>query len=111
VIAIILSIDVEQRPLERRRDYRRPQRAAHRVATISWYNNPCTERTVLLKYLKTYLDTHLKIILLNHQNNYVERLSVDDDAAKSFNILATSLSVVHNYFDGPNNIIFRSVSS
>jgi len=25
--------------------------------------------------------------LLNHQNNYVERLSVDDNAAKNVNIL------------------------
>jgi len=43
------------------------------------------ERTVLLKYLKIELDTDLEIILLNHQNNYVERLSVDNTA-----------------FDGPN---------
>jgi len=27
---------------------------------------------------------------IDHQNNYVERLSVDDNAAKSFNILVTS---------------------
>jgi len=32
-----------------------------------------TERTVLLKYLKSLaLDTDLKIILLDYQNNYVE---------------------------------------
>jgi len=31
------------------------------------------ERMVLLKYLKIQLDINLKIILLNHQNNYVER--------------------------------------
>jgi len=36
-----------------------------------------------LKYLKIQLDTDLKIIFLDHQNNYVERY----DAAKSFNIL------------------------
>jgi len=29
--------------------------------------------------------------------------------AKSFNILATSLSVLHNYFDSLNKIIFKSV--
>jgi len=34
---------------------------------------------------------------LDHQNKYVERLSVDDNAAKSFNILATSLNVLYNY--------------
>jgi len=33
----------------------------------------CTEKTVLLKYLKIWLATDLQIILLNHQNNYVER--------------------------------------
>jgi len=48
--------------------------------------------------------------LLN-QNNYVERLSVDNNAAKNFNILAISLNVLHNYFDDSNKIIFRSVSS
>jgi len=36
---------------------------------------------------------------LDHQN-YVERL-------KYFNILATSLNVLHNYFDGPNKIYFQ----
>jgi len=39
------------------------------------------ERTVLLKYLKTELDADLKIILLDHQNNYIEHLSVDDNFA------------------------------
>jgi len=34
------------------------------------------------------LDTDLKIILLDHQNDYVECLSIDDNAAKTFNILA-----------------------
>jgi len=32
------------------------------------------------------------------------------NAAKSFNILANS-SALRNYFEGPNKIIFRSVSS
>jgi len=52
----------------------------------------------------------MKIILSDHQNNYVERLSVADNAAKSFNILVASLSVPHNYFDGPNKIISRFIS-
>jgi len=34
---------------------------------------------------------------LNHQNNYVERLSVDNNAAKNFNNLAISLNVLHNF--------------
>jgi len=29
----------------------------------------------LLKYLKIQLDTNLKIIILDHQNNYIERSS------------------------------------
>jgi len=29
-------------------------------------------------------------------------------AAKDFGVLATSLNVLHNYFDSPNKIIFRS---
>jgi len=32
----------------------------------------------------------LKIILLGHQNNY-ERLNVEDNAPKDFNILATNV--------------------
>jgi len=46
---------------------------------------------------------------LDHQNNYIEYLNVDN-AVKNFNILATSLSVLHNYSDS-SKIIFRSVSS
>jgi len=50
------------------------------------------KRTVLWKYLKIYLDTDLKIILLDQ-----ERLNIDETlmnkAAKNFNILATSLNV------------------
>jgi len=34
-----------------------------------------------------------------------------NNAAKNFDILATSLNISHNYFVGPNKIIFRSVSS
>jgi len=64
------------------------------------------ERTVLLKYLKILLDTDMKIILLDHQNNYVERLNIDDNTAKSFNVLLTNLNVLHNYFYDPNKIIF-----
>jgi len=38
-----------------------------------------------VKYLKIYLAIDLKIILLNnHQNNYAECFSVDDNAANSF---------------------------
>jgi len=45
------------------------------------------------------------------KNNYAERLNVDDKVAKSFDILAIRLDVLHNYFDGPTKIIFRSASN
>jgi len=48
---------------------------------------------------------------LDHQNNYVGRLSVDDNAVKCFYVLSTSLNVLHNYFDGLNQIIFRSMAN
>jgi len=44
-------------------------------------------------------------------NNYVKCLNVDDKAVKRVLTIATSLNVPHNYFDGPNKIIFESVSS
>jgi len=46
---------------------------------------------------------------LDNQNNYVEHLSVDDNGAKNFNILAISLNVLHNCFNDSNEIIFKSV--
>jgi len=42
----------------------------------------------------------MKIILLDYQNNYVERSSIMGNAVKSFDILAIDLSILHNYFDG-----------
>jgi len=43
------------------------------------------------------LDINLKIILLSRQNNYA-------NIAENFNILAISLRVLHNYFDGSKKI-------
>jgi len=45
------------------------------------------------------LDTDLKIILLGHQNNFVGTSKIMSNAAKNFDILTASLSVLHNYFD------------
>jgi len=42
---------------------------------------------------------------LEHQNNFVEVLKIMNDAAKNFDILATSLSFLRNYFEF-NKIIF-----
>jgi len=37
---------------------------------------------------------------LDRQNNYAKHLNVDDiEKIKSFNILATSLNILYNYFD------------
>jgi len=38
--------------------------------------------------------------LLNYPSYYVERSSITSNAAKNFDTLATSLSVLQNYFDG-----------
>jgi len=43
---------------------------------------------------------------LGHQNNYVERLNIFDNAAKHFNMVAISLNILYNYFDNPNKNIF-----
>jgi len=55
-------------------------------------------RNNFTEVLKIALDTDLKIILLNHQNYYIRISSMMSNAVKSFDILATSLSVLHNYF-------------
>jgi len=41
----------------------------------------------------------------------VETLKIISNAAKNFDILATSLSVLHNYFDRSTKLLFWSVSS
>jgi len=51
------------------------------------------------------LDTDLKIILLDHQNNFAGTLKIMR-AAKNFNILATGLSVLNNYFDSSTKLLF-----
>jgi len=54
---------------------------------------------------KNLLDTNLKTILLNYQNNFVRTLKITSNAAKKFDILATRacyitiiLIVQQNYF-------------
>jgi len=50
-------------------------------------------KSILLKYLKIYLDTSdLKIILLDHRNNYVGNLIMLCNAAKNCDILTISLN-------------------
>jgi len=53
---------------------------------------------------KILLDADQKIILLVYQNNFVEILKIMSNAAKNFDILATSLSVLRNYFDNSTKL-------
>jgi len=48
----------------------------------------------------------LKIILLGHENNFVGTLKIISNAAKNFDILATSFSILHNYFDSSTKLFF-----
>jgi len=60
-----------------------------------------TEIMVLLKYLAKNVTRseilNSKIILLDHQNNYVGHSSKMMSNAKSFDNLATSSNILHNY--------------
>jgi len=55
------------------------------------------------------LDIDLKIILLDHQNNFVGTLKIMSNTAKNFAILTTSLSVLHNYFDSSTKLLFSGL--
>jgi len=52
------------------------------------------------------LDTDQKRILLDHQNNFVGNSKIMSNAAKDFDILATDLSTLHNYFDSSITLFF-----
>jgi len=47
--------------------------------------------------------------LLNHQNNFVGTLNIISNAAKNVDILATSLSVPHNYFDSSTKLFLYKI--
>jgi len=50
--------------------------------------------------------------LLDHQNNFVGTLKIKSNVAQNFDILATGLSVLHNYyFNNSTKLLFWSVSS
>jgi len=44
--------------------------------------------------------------LLDHQNNFIRTLKAMNNAAKNFDVLATGLSVLHNYLDGSTKLLF-----
>jgi len=54
----------------------------------------CVERTILLKYLTIYLDTDLKIILLDHKNNYAGNSNIMSNVARNFDILVIWTSYI-----------------
>jgi len=58
------------------------------------------ERFCRENFAKILLNTskNLKIILLEHQNNFVGTLKIMNNAAKNLEILAISSSILHNYF-------------
>jgi len=39
------------------------------------------------------------------ENNFVETIKIMNNAAKNFDILATSFSVLHNYFDSSTKLL------
>jgi len=51
---------------------------------------------------KILLNTDLKIILLDHYWN----LKINEQCYQNFDILAISLSVLHNYFDNSTKLLF-----
>jgi len=63
------------------------------------------EKNDFAERFKILLNTDLKIILLDCQNNFVGTLKIMSNAAKNFDVLATSLSVVHNYFNSSTKLL------
>jgi len=63
------------------------------------------ERNDFAEESKILLNINLKIILLDHQNSLVGILKIMNNAAKSFDILATNLRAF-NYFDNSTKLLF-----
>jgi len=62
-----------------------------------------------LEHEKNNFAERFKILLkflLGHQNNFIGFLKIMSNAAKNFDILATSLSVLHHYFDSSTKLLF-----
>jgi len=55
-------------------------------------------------------DNLTKIISLDYQNNFIGILKTMNNAAKSFDILTINLSILYNYFDSSTKF-FKSVSN
>jgi len=48
---------------------------------------------------------------LDYQNNFVGILKIISNAAAKSDILATSLSILYNYFNNSTKLLFWSISS
>jgi len=94
----LVSFDITMRCTERSR----VAKCNLRCFKIMYGKNDFAEGSKIL------LDTNLKIILLDHQNNFVETLKIIN-FAKNFNILATGLSVLYYYFDSSTKLLFYSL--
>jgi len=70
--------------------------ALHLQRYLSNYIKKKNNFAKISKNLNRY--TVLNIILLDHQNSYVENSNMMCNAAKSSDILLITLSVIHNYF-------------
>ena len=50
----------------------------------------------LLKYLKICLDSDLKIMLMNHRNNYIEHSNIISNISKNFDNLTINFNVLYS---------------
>jgi len=68
----------------------------HEKNRFRWNKN-----LALYIYIYIYIQKHMKITWLNHQNNDIGHSNMTSNAIKNFDILATSLRVLYNYFNAP----------
>jgi len=54
------------------------------------------KRFNLLKYLKICLDSDLKIMLMNHRNNYIEHSNIISNISKNFDNLTINFNVLYS---------------
>jgi len=59
----------------------------------------------LLKNVLWFFDKILNFTGYRSENNFVRTLKIMSNAAKHFNMLTTSLSILHNYFDSSTKLL------
>lgn len=92
--------------------YKHDERTQHETKLVRWTTaaRSTNNSAEVSKNLDRY-DSENNCLDHTHRNNYVKNSEAWGMLAISFDILAISLSVLHNYFDDFNKIIFRSVSN